>query len=115
MVHLLLGVAAGVAALTGAVNVVRTIALGGKVSKYTISVELRKVAPNEDQFVVKKFDRNQNKVLVTGVKSGKSYEFSGNGISSDIQVGNHFKPEDELARRMAENVPPERRRKLSDL
>lgn len=107
MVHLLIGIAAGIIALGGAAKIVDNIIINDTLTKESVSEELLKFNSTGNYFRIDTIDRYQNSIKLSDLDTGNQYVVSGNSVSSDLKAG------DVIALEMARRC--KNRRKLSEL
>ncbi|MBR4320637.1 MAG: hypothetical protein IKI37_04235 [Oscillospiraceae bacterium] len=87
MVHLLIGIVAGIIALGGAAKMVDDIIIKESLTKRRMYEELIKLDGSGNRFRVDTIDRYQNRVKVSDLDTGRRYTISGNSISDNVRRG----------------------------
>ena len=87
MVHLLIGIAAGIIALSGAAKVVDDIIIKESLTKRRMYEELVRIDGSGNRFKVDTIDKYQNRIKVSDLDTGRQYTISGSSISDNVRQG----------------------------
>ncbi len=87
MVHLLIGIAAGIIALSGAAKVVDDIIIKESLTKRRMYAELVRIDGSGNRFRIDTIDKYQNRIKVSDLDTGRQYTISGSSISDNVRQG----------------------------
>lgn len=85
MLHLILGIVAGIAVLGGLAEA--DLAINGSLTKKRVYDKLTEANGIDSEFIVKEINRTQNRVTVSDLETGKHYTISGDSVSPEIHQG----------------------------